>query len=227
MQSPIGSPRLFKPWAQPTQTTLYRTCLRTCWTCRTRISSQSSLNPECDWSFIMEKCFFILPKTSIIIIFIYSNHPHDEFQPTQNAKHVTIPTWIMFLMYNVINSFLPCLIIIKLGFKKTVLQRVQTFLRSDQRKLKVLEYFRNSSRILLPAKLLTKFWRWQLTHTKEIATCTYIVLKFIYSEKATNFCEISTLDLWPSQNIWTLSADYSLVSFNFLVEILSEKQTAT
>ena len=47
-----------------------------------------------------------------------------------------------------------------------------------------------------------------------------LLLKFIYSEKATKFCEISTVDLsyilqsnlwwrfrkimWPSQNIWTL-----------------------
>ena len=43
-----------------------------------------------------------------------------------------------------------------------------------------------------------------------------LLLKFIYSEKATKFCEISTVDcqsnlrwrfrkiIWPSQNIWTL-----------------------
>ena len=30
-------------------------------------------------------------------------------------------------------------------------------------------------------------------------------VKFIYSEKATKFCEISINYLWPSQNIWTLN----------------------
>ena len=33
----------------------------------------------------------------------------------------------------------------------------------------------------------------------------YPQLKFIYSEKATKFCDNSTLLLWPSQNIWTLT----------------------
>ena len=52
--------------------------------------------------------------------------------------------------------------------------------------------------------------------------CSFFIVKFIYSEKATKFCEISTVDLtvatldkstmeisqklWPSQNIRTLSA---------------------
>ena len=48
----------------------------------------------------------------------------------------------------------------------------------------------------------------------------WFFLKFIYSDKVTKFCEISTVDLshvvpvkstveilWPSQNIWTLGND--------------------
>jgi len=45
---------------------------------------------------------------------------------------------------------------------------------------------------------------WDLKKDKaimEIDRSYFQEIKFIYSEKATKFCKISTLLLWPSQNI--------------------------
>jgi hypothetical protein len=68
----------------------------------------------------------------------------------------------------------------------------------------------------------------------------FFLLKFFYSEKATKFCEISTVDLsittyigqiysgdfaknlWPPQNIWTLSGNVAILWFLSLI-VLFEK----
>ena len=62
-------------------------------------------------------------------------------------------------------------------------------------------------------------WPW-LQFRFNFVENSYLQVKFVYSEKVTKFCEISTVDwsllhrtnlrwrfrknLWPSQNIWTL-----------------------
>ena len=80
-------------------------------------------------------------------------------------------------------------------------------------------------------KKATKIW---------INVANFFTLKLIYSEKATNFCEISNVDLSyavtvkskveisqnfvDSQNIWTLPTKYLLENLRFLAHEIETQQ---